>query len=94
MSHPTKAQCDCDVKDSLDRIEGRLDSLVVQGAEHGVILKEHIRRTELLEKTVEPLKDGFGKAKLIIYIVLALASSAGLLGTFGKNLLGLFSGAP
>ena len=86
---------------SMTRIEAQLTlltahvtALTVQGAENTLSLKEHIRRTELLERTVLPLKEEFGKAKILSYIVLALASSAGLLGTFGKNILGLFTGAP
>ncbi len=90
----SKLQCDCDVKASLDRIETRVDHLVEQGAENNAILKEHIRRTELLENTVLPLEKEFSKTKIIVYVALALASSAGLLGTFGKTLLGLFTGAP
>ena len=89
-----KEPCECDVKAALQRIEDRLDTLTVQGAENKIILQEHIRRTELLEAAIKPMEKDVSKFKLIVYVVLVLASSAGLLGSFGKTVLGLFSGAP
>ena len=90
----SEGPCSCDVKASLQRIEDRLDTLSIQGAENKVVLQEHIRRTELLEEALKPMEKDVAKFKLIVYVVLALASSAGLLGSFGKTVLSLFAGAP
>ena len=90
----SEGPCSCDIKASLQRIEDRLDTLSIQGAENKVVLQEHIRRTELLEEALKPMEKDVAKFKLIVYVVLALASSAGLLGSFGKTVLSLFSGAP
>lgn len=73
----------------LDRIEGKVDTIVdklndtnIILAEQHVSLKEHMRRTALLEKAVEPLQKHvsmFNGALKLIGLVAALAAIAEVL---------------
>lgn len=74
-----------ELKDQLDRMESRLDAIDVTLAKNTVILDEHIRRTEIIEEEMKPVKDhvklmNFG-AK-IGSAVLALLLAAKQLGLF------------
>lgn len=77
-----------------DRNEERVMALERLGERNTVTLEEHVRRTRLLEDLVGPMEKDLTKMKIIGYVALALLSSAGVLGTFGKTLLSLFGGSP
>lgn len=72
--------------DKLDRIELKLDDL----SEHltsidktlsaqQIILDMHIKRTELLEETVEPIKNHITQLKGVIKFIYLIAGLAGIL---------------
>ena len=73
----------------LGRIETRLDSLDQKWERNNALLQEHIRRTELLEKTTDTHTSDLNRIKTIMYVTVALAGSAGLLDVVGKPLLTL-----
>jgi endonuclease III len=66
----------------MDKIFERLNSIDNTLAAQHETLKEHIRRTELLEKTIEPLKEQssmvVGVFKFLGFLILAIGALEGL----------------
>lgn len=67
------------VHDMLVKLDGRLDDLTQVSARHDENLKEHMRRTEILEKELQPVKSFVDMAKGVgafILIISLLATIA------------------
>lgn len=73
----------------LVRLDARLNSLDQRWERNNALLEEHIRRTELLEKITDVHTTDLNRIKTIMYVAMALASSAGFVDIFGKSILGL-----
>ena len=75
------------IEEKLDRIDRRIDSIDKHLAVYNTQLKFHIKRTDMLEEEVKPLKAGLIKAQgaMMFVGVLATAISIGvaLWGVFG-----------
>ena len=75
------------IEEKLDRIDRRIDSLDKHLAVYNTQLKFHIKRTDMLEEEVKPLKSGLIKAQgaMMFIGVLATVISIGvaLWGVFG-----------
>ena len=78
-----------DIKDQLNRIESKVDKLDnradkvdVHLAVYNEQLKDHIRRTELLENEVHPIKDHVSK----VHGALKLVASIGIITAIIKLL--------
>ena len=78
----------------LDRIESKVDkvhdsiaSIDSTLASQHISLKEHIRRTEILEAEVRPIKDHVAFMQAILRLVSVLAASVGVAVAF-KSLIG------
>lgn len=80
------------MQDWSKRIESKLDSIVedisslkVTAAEHHAVLKEHIRRTEILEAEMKPVRqhvymvNGGVKLVALIGVILAIAQAVHVL---------------
>ena len=79
------------VDEKFDRLGDRLDKVDVTLAKQQTSLDEHIRRTEILESQVEPLKAQSAQVKLVLKIVAALVAAGGA-GIGLKELVGLVFG--
>ncbi len=79
----------------LERIDGRLDSIDKTLVAQQKSLDEHIRRTEILEKEVVPLKEQSTQIKILIRVGAVLVTAGGLGGAgLGlEKLLGAILGA-
>ena len=75
-----------DIRKKLDKIDDRIASIDVTLAAQHVTLKEHIRRTELLEADVRPIKDHVtrmqGAIKLITIISLGVTLAVAVKSLF------------
>ena len=75
------------IEEKLDRIDRRIDSIDKHLAVYNTQLKFHIKRTDMLEEEVKPLKSGLIKAQgaMMFIGVLATVISIGvaLWGVFG-----------
>ena len=75
------------IEEKLDRIDRRIDSIDKHLAVYNTQLKFHIKRTDMLEEEVNPLKSGLIKAQgaMMFIGVLATVISIGvaLWGVFG-----------
>ena len=75
------------IADKLDRISDRLNKIDVTLAEQHVSLKEHIRRTELLEGKLEPVETHVarvdGALRLLGVLSLLVGIAAGILKVVG-----------
>jgi hypothetical protein len=69
---------------TLFRIEKRLDDLDLRWERNNVLLEEHIKRTELLEKRVAPVEDEQRKTAIYVKIFTGILSGAGVLGVLAK----------
>lgn len=78
------------INQTLGRIDSRLDSIDKTLASQQQSLDEHIRRTELLEKDVAPLKDQSTQIKILVRVG-AVFLTAGGLGGAGLGLEKLLS---
>lgn len=71
--------------EKLDKIDGRLDALTVNLAENTASLKEHMRRTELLENQVKPIEAHvhlMNNAAKVASVLLGAVLAAKSLGLF------------
>jgi len=82
-------EVDCKrIEDKLENIDGRLDKIDIHLAVYNEQLKEHIRRTNILETKVEPIErhvialQGLAKALGLASVALGVALS--LLKLLGK----------
>ena len=75
------------IEEKLDRIDRRIDSIDKHLAVYNTQLKFHIKRTDMLEEEIKPLKAGVIKAQgaMMFIGVLATVISIGvaLWGVFG-----------
>ena len=75
------------IEEKLDRIDRRIDSIDKHLAVYNTQLKFHIKRTDMLEQEIKPLKAGLIKAQgaMMFIGVLATVISIGvaLWGVFG-----------
>ena len=75
------------IEEKLDRIDRRIDSIDKHLAVYNTQLKFHIKRTDMFEEEVKPLKSGLIKAQgaMMFIGVLATVISIGvaLWGVFG-----------
>lgn len=75
------------IDNKLEKIDGRLDELTVTSSQHEQTLVEHVRRTEILEMELKPIKDHVALVGAVGKILGALGALVGLaLGI--KTLLG------
>ena len=75
--------------DKLDRLDERLDTVATKQAEQGVMLDEHMRRTEVAEANLDLLRADFKPVQSHVAMVGALAKILGLVGTRVGMALGL-----
>ena len=62
------------IEEKLDRIDERLDSLDKNMAVNNTLLEYHIKRTDMLEEEVKPLKGHVLKAQGVLVFIGVLAS--------------------
>lgn len=67
-----------DIKEKIDAIKDDVNDIKVTQAEQNLILKEHMRRTELLEEIVEPMKKHIDGLHGVIKLVKVLGILAGI----------------
>ena len=76
------------IEEKLDRIDRRIDSIDKHLAVYNTQLKFHIKRTDMLEEEIKPLKSGLIKAQGAVMFVGALATVISI----GVALWGVFGG--
>ena len=59
----------------LDKIQEDISSIKIHLGEYNVSLKDHIRRTELLEESIDPIKKHVAIVNFIGKIALAILAS-------------------
>lgn len=69
------------ILDKLDSIDGRLGSIDVTLAKQNVTLEEHIRRTELLELDVQPIKKHVAMFEGALKLIGAVGLIAGVIAS-------------
>ena len=62
------------IEEKLDRIDERLDSLDKNMAVNNTLLEYHIKRTDMLEEEVKPLKGHVLKAQGVLVFIGALST--------------------
>jgi hypothetical protein len=72
------------IEEKLDEISDRLAVIDVTLAKQHVVLDEHVRRTNLLEQQLAPIKSDIDGAKSIIKFMMILTGLAGAITGF-KN---------
>lgn len=75
------------IEDKIDRIQAHMSSIDVTLAAQHVSLDEHIKRTNLLEQEIKPIKEHVGTLRALIRLVGILSALAGLAVTI-KSLIG------
>jgi hypothetical protein len=80
------------MQDTLNRIEQRLDDLDRRWERNNVLLEEHIKRTEMLERRVEPIETSHKTSKLLVKIVAWAVGGGGVLTLAIKTLLSRLNG--
>lgn len=65
--------------EKLDILAEKLDRVTAITAENTASLKEHIRRTELLEQLIPPLQSHVTKMGVIVPLLAALGTAMGVL---------------
>lgn len=70
------------IEDKIDKVEGHLSSIDVTLAAQHVSLKEHIRRTEILESDVAPIKTHVNRVEGVIKFIALVATVIGIIETF------------
>ena len=68
----------------LDKIAEDISEIKTTLAEQHVVLKEHIRRTEILESEVRPIKAPVAKVEGIVKAIILVATVAAAIGAFHK----------
>ena len=76
------------VDEKLDRIDRRIDNIDKHLAVYNTQLKFHIKRTDMLEEEIKPLKAGLIKAQGAMMFVGVLATAVSI----GVALWGVFGG--
>ena len=76
------------IEEKLDRIDRRIDSIDKHLAVYNTQLKFHIKRTDMLEEEIKPLKSGLIKAQGAMMFVGVLATVISI----GVALWGVFGG--
>jgi hypothetical protein len=68
----------------LDKIAEDISEIKTTLAEQHITLKEHIRRTELLESDLHPIKVHVAKVEGAFKLIMALIAIAAAIGAFHK----------
>ena len=75
------------IEEKLDKIDGRIDNIDKHLAVYNAQLKFHIKRTDMLEQEIKPLKAGLIKAQGAMMFIGVLATvvsiGAALWGAIG-----------
>jgi flagellar motor component MotA len=66
------------IEQKINKLDERLDSIDVNLAVYNEQLKEHIRRTELLEEDVSPIKEHVSEVRGFIKLISAAAAILGI----------------
>jgi hypothetical protein len=61
------------IEDKIDRLDEKLASVNVTLSSQHVVLSDHIRRTELLEAAIEPMKERINKVQGVIQFIVFLS---------------------
>jgi len=69
------------VLEKLDTLDGRVDNIDVTMAKQSVILDEHVRRTNILEEELRPIKKHVGMVNAIVKILIGVGGLVGFLAT-------------
>lgn len=72
------------VEKKIDKILEKISSIDITLAEQQVILKEHIRRTELLEGEIRPIKAHVSRVEGAIKLTVLIATVAAAIAAFLK----------
>lgn len=72
------------IEDKVDRINDHLSSIDSTLSAQHVSLKDHIRRTEILETKIAPLE----KQDAVVRFILALLAAGGVAALLLKHLIG------
>lgn len=70
------------IDEKLSKIDDKLGSIDTTLAAQHVSLKEHMRRTELLEKEIRPIKTHVNMVQGAIALITILATIAGIIQIF------------
>jgi hypothetical protein len=70
------------VENKIDKIVEDVGSLKMTSIEHHLVLKEHIRRTELLENAVKPLEKHVDMVNGALKLIGILGIIAGIIEAF------------
>jgi hypothetical protein len=68
----------------LDKIFDRLGSIDTTLVEQHAVLKEHIRRTNLLEEEIKPIKAHVARVEGVVKFILALAAILATIAEFKR----------
>jgi len=72
------------IEDKLDKVSDHISSIDVTIAQQHLSLKEHIRRTNLLEQDMKPVKQHVIMINGVLKFIGLLATLLGLAATFTK----------
>lgn len=76
--------------DILEKVDNRIDNIDITLMKQNIVLDDHIRRTEILENEIKPIKTHIDMFKLILKIAgVLLATGAGGFGI--KELFAIFA---
>ena len=76
------------IEEKLDKIDGRIDNIDKHLAVYNAQLKFNIKRTDMLEQEIKPLKAGLIKAQVAMMFVGVLATAISI----GVALWGVIGG--
>lgn len=69
------------VLEKLDKIDERVDRIDVTMAKQEVVLEEHVRRTNILEDELKPIKKHVNMVNAVVKILVVVGSLVGFLAT-------------
>ncbi len=78
-----------EINDKLDKLDSRLDQIQVLQAVHTEQLKEHMRRSDLLERRIEQVDQELKPVEQHVAVVNGIMKLVGILGTLAAIALAL-----
>lgn len=87
--HDDESEARQRIYSQLDRVEGKVDNIDVTMARNTTLLEEHIRRTNLLEEELKPIKEHVATVRgglTWLKIITLFGGAAGALTAIGAAL--------
>ena len=76
-----------EINDKLDKLDARLDNIAVLQAIHTEQLKEHMRRSDLLERRIEQVDLELKPVEHHVVMINGIVKAVGILGTVAALIL-------